>query len=75
MQGIFGGRSFFFKEGVSVPVLEYTAPRIEARKIVLEGVMADHSCWPSIKGDVNYVEYDNVYDDLETPAGKDIVVF
>jgi hypothetical protein len=46
------------KEGVMKEA--YELPRIAVRGIVLERVMADHSCWPTIApGAVEYTHYED----------------
>jgi hypothetical protein len=76
MQGIFGERSFFFKAGSLSPAsrLAYIAPHISMIHLHLEGVIA-YFYFPSIKGNVNYEDYDDTYTDMETRSGKDVLIF
>jgi hypothetical protein len=50
----------------------YKHPRIDVRGIVLENVMADHSCWPTIApGEVKYT----LYEDAGGNQDGDILLF
>jgi hypothetical protein len=52
--------------------LKYVAPSVELVRLQLEGVMADVSCWPTIKtGNPEYLEFE-AYDDL---SGQDVLLF
>jgi hypothetical protein len=52
--------------------LEYLPLRAERVRLQLEGLMADNSCWPTIKaGTPEYLEFEN-YTDLN---GQDIMLF
>jgi hypothetical protein len=57
-------------------VIEYETPRADVRgAFLLEGIMADVSCWPTIRaGSPEYYEFED-YSDVQTQNGKDIVVF
>jgi hypothetical protein len=51
-----------------IACLKYIAPSVEQIRLQLEGVMADVSCWPTIKaGTPEYWEFED-YDD--TPASE-----
>jgi hypothetical protein len=54
-------------------MIEYKTPLAEVRGVfLLEGLMADVSCWPKIKpGSPEYLEFEE-YDDL---GGADILLF
>jgi hypothetical protein len=70
MQGIFGGRSFFFKE--SAAAFEYIAPSVEVVRLQLEGTIADSHNPTIVDGKVQYYEYEEAV--VETAVGKDIIV-
>jgi hypothetical protein len=53
----------------------YKIPRIAIRGIVLESVIALDSYYPTISGEVNYLEYDNVYTEVKTQNEKDVLIF
>jgi hypothetical protein len=53
---------------------EYERPRIAIRGIVLESVIALDSYFPTISGQVEYLDYDEDYIDVQTQSGN-IVVF
>jgi hypothetical protein len=56
--------------------IEYEAPRAQVRgAFLLEGIMADVSCWPTIKaGTPKYYEFED-YEDVQTQNGLDITIF
>jgi hypothetical protein len=53
--------------------IEYETPRAQVRGVFLcEGVMADVSCWPTIKpGTPRYYGFEN-YSDVQ--SGQDVVI-
>jgi hypothetical protein len=58
-------------------VIEYEAPQIcVCGAFLCEGIMADVSCYPTIKnGTPKYYEFEDYGAYLETQNGQDIVIF
>jgi hypothetical protein len=56
--------------------IEYEAPQIcVCGAFLCEGVMADVSCWPTIKaGSPEYYEFED-YNDVSAQTGGDVMVF
>jgi hypothetical protein len=54
--------------------MKYEAPRTQVRVVFWEGIVAVSSRI-AITGPVEYVDYDNTVTEMETGAGKDIIVF
>jgi hypothetical protein len=53
----------------------YKIPLAEVGGVFLEGVMADVSCWPTIKaGTPEYWSFDDSYNNVVTQDGNDIVI-
>jgi hypothetical protein len=58
-------------------VIEYESPQIcICGAFLCEGIMADVSCWPTIKaGTPKYYEFEDYGADLETQNGLDVAIF
>jgi hypothetical protein len=52
--------------------VKYFPPQAEKVRIQMEGLMADNSCWPTIKaGTPEYLEFEN----YTNQSGQDVILF